>query len=124
MQVPNTDTVSVDTAAVHRILPRELASLRHDGTGRAELKYLADAARAELERQEVHVAVEEMADDEIEQAVNGGTRGPLRQLLAIVGALLVEIDLPRENTQAIRLLPDGRLRIGRRELSSICQRCL
>jgi hypothetical protein len=98
--VPHPTTPARVAAGDDRIMPRPLASLRHDGIDRAALRYLAKAARADLERQTPHIDAS-MNDVAIEAALNGGNRHQLRQLLGLISALLTEIDLPRETTTGV-----------------------
>jgi hypothetical protein len=131
LTVPNIDTTSTDIAAIlraiveaftaahpttparvadgdERIMPRPLAYLRAADIDRAALRYLAKAARAELDRQ-TPVIDAEMTDAAIEEALDGGNRRQLRQLLTLTSALLREIDLPRETPTGVweQALSDG-----------------
>jgi hypothetical protein len=133
--VPNSDFTSTDTAATlraiieaftvphpttpervaagdERIMPRPLAYLRHAGIDRRALRYLAKSARAELERQTPHLDAE-MTDEAIEDALDGGGRRQLRQLLPLLSALAAEIDSPRETATAVYALPTAALGVAR-----------
>ena len=123
LSVPNIDTTGADTAEIigaivtaftvphpttpervaagdDRIMPRPLAHLRHAGIDRKALRYLAKATRAEIDRQTPAINAE-MTDAEIEAALDWDDRRQLRHLLALVSALLTEIDLPCETATGI-----------------------
>jgi hypothetical protein len=125
LSVPNIDTTGADTmttlraiieavtvpipatpsrlaAGDDRIIPRALASLRHAGINKKSLKYLAKATRKEIDRQTPRINAA-MSDSEIENALEGGDRGTLRQLLALISAIKTEIDIPREEATGIWL---------------------
>ena len=123
LTVPNIDTTSADTATTLRaivdaftlphpttpervavgddqIMPRPLAYLRRAGIDRKALRYLAKAARTEIERQTPAIDAN-MTDAEIEAALEGGNRRQLRQLLTLISALQTEIDMPRETATGV-----------------------
>jgi hypothetical protein len=91
-----------------RIMPRALAYLRHAGIDKRALKYLAKATRKEIDRQTPKIGAH-MSDSAIEDALQGGDRGPLRQLLVLISAIKTEIEIPREEATGVWLDPRARM---------------
>lgn len=109
---PHPTTPARVAAGDDRIIPRTLAALRYAGIDRHALAELAKAAEADLDRQTPNITAA-MDDRAIEDALYGGNRRQLRNVLMLLSALRTEIDIPREEATGIWLRKPGIIGISR-----------